>query len=186
VDLVDSDSETIESLWSYSKLWSKFVPNATIQIGFPHSFLLPKNIPAREIIYEFESKSRESFRSDSDLEYYVDELTLSPTPAQIESKDRKIGSSYRTWKEWRQGTMNEVQGVLKESLLGQKTQSFKEDPMQKLHLWGQKAEPECKRRADGGWKEFNIPFEIHHPTIGFNKTKFRKEVVPDYVVAIVG
>ncbi|XP_035709053.1 uncharacterized protein LOC110842062 isoform X3 [Folsomia candida] len=187
VHLADSDSET-ENFPNFHKMWNKFVPNATIQIGFPPASLLPPNIPYKESIYEFELKSRESTRSDSDLEYYVDELTLNPSPTESDGKPIRVGSSCQTWTEWRDGTMTEARGVLSESLLRRCSMftGSRQDPMQKLHLWGvNNKEPQCKRRTDQGWKGFNIPYELFHPSVGFTKQKNKEEFLPSYVVAVV-
>lgn len=186
MDLVDSDTEG-EDWKSFTKVFSKFVPNATVQIGFPPASLLPENICARENIFEFELQSKESNRSDSDLEYFVDELNLDSSPGDSEIDNKKKSDatcSYKSWGEWRQGTMDEAKIVLNESLLAQSCIYPGEDPMKKLHLWGEK-EPVTKRKAEEGWRSLNMPFELYYPGAGYNKHKLKDDMLPNYIIAVV-
>jgi hypothetical protein len=188
VHLADSDSE-VELLSEYNKVWNKFVPNSTIQIGFPPSSLLPCNILSRDSIYEFDMKSKENatMHSDSELEYYVDELSLDSSSGN-NNKERQSSSMFgcRSWSEWKIKNAQNAKKTLSESLLGE-AQSSGAETFNKLYQ-GNDSEGESlsKRKMAGGWKDFNIPYDIYLPMSSFTKHRARKDIQPSFVVAIVG
>jgi len=189
--LAESDSEQEEEMKVFSKVWSKFVPNVTIQIGFPPAALLPSGILFRHSIYEFDLKNKGD-RSDSELEYYVDELNLNSSPP--ESDNEQASSKYKnkrvqckSWKGWRQMTVEEARDGLNESLLANSNEYGDpcDDAMKKLYLWDDKV-AESKKKMEG-WAKFSIPFDLYPPVAGSNvhKNRLKTDFQPCYVVAVV-
>jgi hypothetical protein len=189
VDLAGSDSDTHEEVKSFFKVWNKFVPNATIQIGFPPSILLPKGIPFRDTIYELDVKRLNDNRSDSDLEYYVDELNLNSSPCESDNDGNSNANasqqSCRSWKEWKQVAVQDARGVLNDSLLassGNKSNGIL-DSANRLYLWKNSNSSIEKEE----YNSITVNYDLYHPSVNSNLSKHRlkSEFQPSYVVAVV-
>ena len=188
VDLVSSDSES-EDIDSFThKIWSKFTPNAFIQMGFPPGSLLPPNIPFKDSIYELDLKNK-SDCSDLELEYFVDELTLSSNDTTPKKEE-----NVKSWKQWREFAMQEARDVRNESLLGN-TSTVDEssvdwsypaaDAFKKLYLWEEENPLDNQDGLETNLK-VEIAFDVFPPNMrNVSKKRLKSDVSPCCRIVVV-